>query len=334
MTIKRCNWRSDLQLSETFYELSATNTLVKTTIPDDSIDFQLVYRAEHDRRYSVGREGGVYRGCKKIDDYTLAVFLPISRHPLGRGPLLRELYMQVPNNDFEDKKRHICVPADTKHFLWDGPTDNAVVVSTEIVTATILKGNTGDSAYQDAVQYGYQGTEQEYAAWPITQGNAARDAAVAANNSAVRANGAADRVDTSIENAEVATQNAQEITQTMRDMKPQIEEAASLIPGLLRMKYPAHITTANTRRQVVEAKLLPSWSLQNIIFQVEEGTSVFVRPDGEIIRRGVGTTRINVLPTANIPLFQTIDITVEQPRIRLTGAGKIRRTAAGNIRLT
>lgn len=421
MTTKKCNWKTDLQLAETFYTLAENNTLVATPIPDDAIDFQIVYRAEHDCRYTVSRTRGVYNGCKKIDANTLAVFIPLSRYSLGRGPLLRELYMQVPNNDFEGKIRNICVPADTKHFLWDGPTDNDVVVATEIITATILKGNTGDSAYEDAVQHGYEGTEEQYALWPIIQGDYAKEqagiakgAAAKATDAAEKANTAAGRVETAITNATTATAEAEKTTkesktqtdkakeatdlankatgaasdataeakkatsatnlaatnanqaatraekvveelhdaeevtqaaikateealaatQTMQEMQPQITKAASLVPALLRVEYPGHITTRNPRTHRVNARLLPASSLQNIIFQVEAGNSVFVRPDGEIIRRGIGTTRINVLPTANIPLYQVLDITVEQPRIRQTGAGKIRRTAAGKIRLT
>lgn len=421
MITKKCNWKTDLQLAETFYSFSDRNTLVAAPIPDEAIDFQIVYRAEHDRRYTVSRTGGVYKGCKKIDENTLAVFIPLSRYPLGRGPLLRELYMRVPNNDFEGNIRNICVPADTKHLLWDGPTDNDVVVASQIITATILKGNTGDSAYKDAVQHGYEGTEEQYALWPITQGDyakeqagIAKDTAAAAEAAAAKANTAAGRVETAITNATTATSeaiaateasvaqtakaeaatdlankatgaasdataaakkatsettlattnanqaagraekavedlhNAEEVTtaaikateealaatRTMQEMQPQIDKAASLVPALLRVEYPGHITTRNPRAHRVDARLLPASALQNIIFQVESGNSVFVRPDGEIIRRGIGTTRINVLPTANIPLYKVLDITVELPRIRQTGTGKIRRTAAGKIRLT
>ena len=207
MTTKKCNWKTDLQLVETFYTFAENNTLIATPIPDDAIDFQIVYRAEHDRRYAVSRTRGDYKGCKKIDDNTLAVFIPLSRYSLGRGPLLRELYMQVPNNDFEGKIRNICVPANTKHFLWDGPTDNDVVVATEIITATILKGNTGDSAYKDAVQHGYEGTEEEYALWPIVQGNYAKEQAGIAKKAATAAQTAAETANTAISHTETAITN-------------------------------------------------------------------------------------------------------------------------------
>ena len=75
MTTKKCNWKTDLQLTETFYTLAENNTLIATPIPDDAIDFQIVYRAEHDCRYTVSRTRGVYMGCKKIDANTLAVLL-------------------------------------------------------------------------------------------------------------------------------------------------------------------------------------------------------------------------------------------------------------------
>ena len=158
-----------------------------------------------------------------------------------------------------------------------------------------------------------------------------------ANQAATRAEKAVEELHDAEEVTQAAikaTEEALAATQTMQEMQPQITKAASLVPALLRVEYPGHITTRNPRTHRVNARLLPASALQNIIFQIEAGNSVFVRPDGEIIRLGLGTTRINVLPTANIPLYQVLDITVEQPRIRQTEAGKIRRTAAGKIRLT
>ena len=147
---KRCNYKTDLVLTETFYELSASNTFVKATIPDDAIDFEIVYRAEHGSKFTASRESGVYKCCEKINEHTLAVYIPLSRCSLGQGPLLRELIMSVPNNKFEGQEQKICIPADTKHLLWGGATDNDITVESDVVIATILKGNKGDDfVYED-----------------------------------------------------------------------------------------------------------------------------------------------------------------------------------------
>ena len=181
---KRCNYKTDLVLTETFYELSPNNTLVKVAIPDDAIDFEIIYSAEHDRKYTASRVAGVYNSCDKVDDNTLVVYIPLSQCSLGQGPLHRKLIMNVPNNNFVGQEQQICIPADTKHLLWAGATDINIVIESGIVISTILKGNQGDaftyadftptqianlkgatgkSAYQFAVDGGYAGTLAQFA---------------------------------------------------------------------------------------------------------------------------------------------------------------------------
>lgn len=135
---RRCNWKTDLILTETFYERE-DDRLVPTAIPDESVNFKIVYSTDQDcRRYTVERWNGVYKGCRKLDDNTLAVFLPLSRHFLGRGALCRELFLSIPDRDFEHQRRSICIPAATGCFLWEGPTDGKEDMKTDVIVSMML----------------------------------------------------------------------------------------------------------------------------------------------------------------------------------------------------
>ena len=141
MTKRRCNWKTDLILTETFYERAEDGSLVPAAIPDESINFKIVYWTDQDsRRYTVERWAGVYKGCKKIDDNTLAVFLPLSRHFLGRGALCRELFLSIPDRNFEHSIRNICIPATTECLLWEGATDGKEGIKNDVIVAMMLNG--------------------------------------------------------------------------------------------------------------------------------------------------------------------------------------------------
>ena len=142
MTVKRrCNWKSDLVITETFYERTDEGSLVTAAIPPDEVDFRIIYWAERpERSYMVERTGGVYKSCSKIDENTLAVYLPLSAHSIGQGLLIRELNLRIPDNNFESKIRNIYIPKSTGCFLWGGPTDQGTDIRSEIITAAILGG--------------------------------------------------------------------------------------------------------------------------------------------------------------------------------------------------
>lgn len=142
---RKCNWKTDLILIESFYELVEDGSSVPTAIPDDSIDFKIVYRCGPDKRhYTAERQNGIYLGCKKIDDNNLAVFLPLSRHSLGRGLLSRELFLSTPDDNFDHGVRNICIPASTGCILSEGPSDGDTPPEVTIIVERLLKGDKGD----------------------------------------------------------------------------------------------------------------------------------------------------------------------------------------------
>lgn len=140
---RKYNWKTDLILIESFYELVEDGSPVPTAIPDDSIDFKIIYRCGPDKRhYTVERQNGIYHGCNKIDDNNLAVFLPLSRHSLGRGLLSRELFLSSPDNNFDHGVRNICIPASTGCILSEGPSDGYTPPEAMAIVERLLKGET------------------------------------------------------------------------------------------------------------------------------------------------------------------------------------------------
>lgn len=159
------NHRSDFTFVEKFYKLGSDNNLTVDKIPDVTIDFEFIYRAEPDRSFKAGRRNGNYFNCKPLDETSIEVFIPLSRTPLGVGELFHELRMYTPNDDFPESVQLTHIPASTGLILHKGasaPSTTSVVGNA--VIAAILAGK---SAYEIATEkYGYEGTEEEYVKAP------------------------------------------------------------------------------------------------------------------------------------------------------------------------
>ena len=74
---------------------------------------------------------------------------------------MHTLCIHAPNSDFLDGLQNTRIPKETGYFLHKGASD---AVSPDFIAtgiaATILAGK---SAYELAVKYGYEGTEEEFA---------------------------------------------------------------------------------------------------------------------------------------------------------------------------
>ena len=159
------NHHSDFTFVEKFYKLESSNDLVADKIPDITIDFEFIYRAEPDRSFKAGRKNGEYFNCKPLDDTSIEVFIPLSRNPLGTGELFHELKLYTPNDDFPESIQRICIPASTGIVLHKGASAPMTTsIAGSAIVAAILAGK---SAYEIAVEkYGYEGTEEEYVKAP------------------------------------------------------------------------------------------------------------------------------------------------------------------------
>lgn len=159
------NYLSDFPFVETFYQYDNSDNLVVSSIPDVSIDFEFVYWAEDTRIFKAGRKGGEYYNCKPISESSIQVNIPLSRHSLGCGVLMHALHISAPNDDFPEGVQRIRIPKNTGCRLHRGASSPAT--SSFIgagITAAVMEGK---SAYQLAVEKGYDGTEEEYVMAPV-----------------------------------------------------------------------------------------------------------------------------------------------------------------------
>jgi hypothetical protein len=167
---------------------------------------------------------------------------------------------------------------------------------------------------------------------------AANNATTAANTAANKANQASASANTEVENlttlknecssmasaAQSAAQSAEEKIVQMESLMNDFSVESQSVPVRMVLSYPSEISTRNNLAQKISAVLYPTYGLQNVLFQREDGTSLRVNPSGDLTVKSTGTTTFYVIPTQNTSLWQEISISVRSPRMRLTSSGKIR----------
>ena len=123
---------------------------------------------------------------------------------------------------------------------------------------------------------------------------------------------------------------------SMKAAESSLMSQALLAPSRMELTYNKVITRRNPVTQYIKARLFPAYVLQNVIYQqpINGGDSVYVEPSGKLEVNKAGHTKIHVIPTHNTGIYQTADIEVQEPAIRLTGDGAIRFNSDGSIRLT
>lgn len=135
--------------------------------------------------------------------------------------------------------------------------------------------------------------------------------------------------------AATALQTSELAKQLMAEMQQLAEELtanAVRIPTIMHVDCIEDWSTANPVAQKIQTKILPAYLPQNVIYQIAEGTSVRVDPDGNLTKIGnTGVTKINVIPTDNTKLWQQMTISVRKPTMRITADGKIRLAAASTM---
>lgn len=211
------------------------------------------------------------------------------------------------------------------------------------------KGNpVTDTAWWKCLANGKQATEAAREA--LTRANEAAQAANLANAAAVRAGSAATKADQATTNVETFMEDAltlaveaermivdgkQQIA-SMKAAESSLMSQALLAPSRMELTYNKVITRRNPVTQYIKARLYPAYVLQNVIYQqpINGGDSVYVEPSGKLEVNKAGRTKIHVIPTHNTGIYQTVDIEVQEPAIRLTGDGAIRFNSDGSIRLT
>ena len=159
----------------------------------------------------------------------------------------------------------------------------------------------------------------------------------AATQAAKAATGAAETATDNARNAATATNAERELTEQSRQrleaVADRAEQLAAPIPDGLRVISPAVVTLGNDVPQFIRARVLPVGALQNVIFQAFGGAAG-VEPDGRVLPFRPGVARVHVIPTLGTRFYQTVELRVVAPSLRLAAPGALRLDSAGNIRLT
>lgn len=228
-------------------------------------------------------------------------------------------------------------------FTWDDFTAAQIEIlkkpATEAATLATAAAKKAESAAADAERQakelktasdeaiGKCGTATKEAQDAAAQAKEAGEAAVKTCNEAT------DGAKQAAADAQASAAQAEQTRQKLEEMAEQVEAAASNIPTGLRVEAPEKITIGNTVTQRIEAKVKPDYAQQNVLF-LSDGAACEVEPDGRIVPKRAGTSRVHVIPTAGVQHYQTVEIDIVPPRMRTGADGGIRLDSDGNIRLT
>ena len=173
--------------------------------------------------------------------------------------------------------------------------------------------------------------------WKATAADSAAGKAVeATNNANAKANEAhekAEEANTAKDNANEATGDARVVIARLEELEESLISKYKLIPTSMKLNYPKKVTYRNTQPFKVEVELLPVDTGRNVLF-LGDDRAVSITPDGVFMINGVGMSKIHVIPTENTGIYQTIQIEVQEPGIRLTSGNGMRLSGSGGIILT
>lgn len=173
-----------------------------------------------------------------------------------------------------------------------------------------------------------------------TKADAADRAASSANQAAVVANAqasnAGDKADKA-ENAANETTKTNEVALATIARLEELEESLvgqyKMIPTAMALTYPKVITLRNPSALRIAYELFPSNTGRNVLF-LSDDNAISVLPNGGIIVRRAGVSKVHAIPTENTEIYQTVEIKVVEPYMRKAASSAIRLTGSGNIRLT
>ena len=193
---------------------------------------------------------------------------------------------------------------------------------------------TDDSCYL-CIKDGNKGHALTETTWwkCIARGTTATAAAKKAEDAAKLANEKATAANTAKDNANEATGDARVVIARLEELEESLISKYKLIPTSMKLNYPKKVTYRNTQPFKVEVELLPVDTGRNVLF-LGDDRAVSITPDGVFMINGVGMSKIHVIPTENTGIYQTIQIEVQEPGIRLTSGNGMRLSGSGGIILT
>ena len=103
-------------------------------------------------------------------------------------------------------------------------------------------------------------------------------------------------------------------------------------PLIMKLEYLDEISIRNKVRQQIKVKLLPNWCSQSALFNIYDGATIDVDPDGYIERTDeIGENIVEVIPPGNTRLWKRFTIIIRNPKLVINGS-KV-RLANGTIRI-
>lgn len=211
----------------------------------------------------------------------------------------------------------------------DNANDKASLANTAAGNADTSANNADTAASNADTKAGLADTAATAA---NNAAGAATTAAGSANTAATAANDAATAANSATSAANTAAGNADAKTAELEAMR-QLLEASWIRPTAMELDYPRTITLRNPVQKQIAVTLTPAGNYKNMLF-IDDDNVIKVLPDGSILIRQTGNSKVHVIPTDNSSLYKTIDITVVEPGIRNITATSMRLTGSGAIRLT
>jgi len=148
-------------------------------------------------------------------------------------------------------------------------------------------------------------------------------------------------IDNRLAGADAAALAANSAAQKSEATRKLVEELVARLSGESLSK-PARIevtrsveriTTVNTARPQIGARLLPQFGIGSVLF-VSDNKAVGVTPDGRLLPLKVGSSTVYAVATADTSVYASLTVEVVSPRTRIARNGDLRLDGKGNIRLT
>lgn len=162
--------------------------------------------------------------------------------------------------------------------------------------------------------------------------SAASQAAGLANAEAANAENKAAEADKSAKETTKTTEQALATIKRLEELEESLVGQYKMIPTGMSLTYPMEITLRNPAALRIAYELFPTNTGRNVLF-LSDDKAVSVLPNGGIIVRRAGVSKVHAIPTENTEIYQTIEIKVVEPSMRKV-ASSIRLTGSGNFRLT
>lgn len=157
------HFKGDFIRTEYFYRTDEQGKQIQIPVPEHvRIEY---FTKEFSRKYVIERNGDTLSSCSlSADGMSLIANIALSRFHIGCGEMFGRIIIFIPDNEFPDGIRTIPINISTGLILWHGNSDSCTTSHGFNILAPVLNGY---SAYELAKEYGYDGTEEEYAMNPV-----------------------------------------------------------------------------------------------------------------------------------------------------------------------